>query len=92
MKEPMMAESTAKRKQPKVLDHIRIKGDMETGGHIVEHHYTGYEHEPKIHRFNEDGKSQGGQHIYHHLMKHAGMPPVPEGSAEAEGMEQEEMG
>jgi hypothetical protein len=74
----VVAEST-KKSRPKTLVHLEIHPQL-GGGHIVKHVYASYEHEPKEVKFNEDGKSQGGEHIVSHLMKHGGLPPM-------EGME-----
>ena len=64
---------SSKKTAKKTLDHIEIHPKM-GGGHIVKHVYSNYEHEPKEVHFNEDGKSQGGEHILSHLAKHAGLP------------------
>jgi hypothetical protein len=69
-----MAESTKKR-TPKTLDHLEIHAQL-GGGHIVKHVYTGYEHDSKDVKFNEEGKTQGGEHIQSHLDKNAGLPPM----------------
>jgi hypothetical protein len=78
-----VAESPRK-SRPKVLAHIEIHPVM-GGGHIVKHVYTSYEHEPKEVKFNDEGKSQGGEHIMSHLVKHAGLAPME--GAEGEGDE-----
>ena len=69
-----VAESTRK-KPPKTLDHIEIHPQL-GGGHIIKHVYTGYEHDAKDVKFNAAGKSQGGEHVIKHLMKHAGLPAM----------------
>jgi hypothetical protein len=69
-----LAESSKKR-TPKTLDHLEIHPQL-GGGHIVKHVYSSYEHEPKEVKFNDEGKSQGGEHIQRHLDKHAGLPPM----------------
>lgn len=68
-----VAESSKPKKGPKTLDHIELRAQM-GGGHIVRHVYTGYEHDAKDVKFNEDGRAQGGEHIQAHLQKHAGLP------------------
>ena len=76
MPEIQVAESPTSKKTAKArktVDHLEIHPKM-GGGHIVKHVYSGYEHEPKEVHFNEDGKSQGGEHILSHLQKHAGLP------------------
>lgn len=66
------AESKKSPKSQKVLAHLEIHPQL-GGGHIVKHVYSGYHHEPKEVKFNEDGKSRGGEHIVAHLAKHAGL-------------------
>lgn len=83
-----VAESVKRPKPKKVLDHLELHPRM-GGGHIVKHVYTSYEHEPKEVHFNEEGKSQGGEHVVNHLIKHGGLP-VPEGGASAEPEEEED--
>lgn len=85
-----VAESSSKPpKAKKVLSHLELHPRL-GGGHIVRHVYQGYQHEPKDVQFNEDGKSQGGEHITAHLKKHAGLPGLdhdgdePETEGEAE--------
>lgn len=69
------AETTKPKPRAKVLAHLEIHPQL-GGGHIVKHVYSSYEHEPKEVKFNEDGKSQGGEHIEAHLRKHAGLPAM----------------
>lgn len=68
-----VAESSKPKKGPKTLDHLELHPKL-GGGHIVKHVYSSYEHEPREVKFNEEGKSQGGEHILSHLKKHAGLP------------------
>jgi hypothetical protein len=71
-----VAESATPKKKAagrKTVDHLELHPKM-GGGHIVKHVYTGYEHEPKEVHFNESGKSQGGEHVLSHLIKHGGLP------------------
>lgn len=66
MREALM--STARdRKPPKVLEDIRIKKG-ENGGHVVEHHFTSYEHKPEVYPF---GAGQGKE-LAAHLDEHVG--------------------
>ena len=95
MPEIAIAESSKKRR-PKTLDHLEIHPQL-GGGHVVKHVYTDYAHDTKEVKFNEDGKSQErgahGEHILHHLTKHAGLPPmsaVGAGDATEEEEEEEE--
>lgn len=67
-----VAESSKPKKGAKVLAHLEIHPKL-GGGHIVKHVYEGYDHEAKSVKFNEQGKSQGGEHIADHLAKHAGL-------------------
>jgi hypothetical protein len=68
-----VAESNKGKKARKVLAHLEIHPNL-SGGHMVRHVYHGFGNEPKEYHFNEDGKSQGGEHITAHLAKHAGLP------------------
>lgn len=69
----LTAESTKPRKGPKALDHIEIHSKL-GGGHVIKHVYHGYDHQSKEVHFNKNGKSQGGEHVTSHVMKHAGLP------------------
>lgn len=84
MAEIQVAEGHKKR-APKTLDHLELHPQL-GGGHIVKHVYASYEHPSKDYKFNEAGKSQGGEHIQRHLTKHAGLPAMTaaEGSGEGE--------
>jgi len=86
-----VAESTAKKRSPKTLDHLELHPQL-GGGHIVKHVYTGYDHESKEVKFNAEGKSQGGEHIMKHLMKHGGIPLMTnaEGNGDESQSEEEE--
>jgi len=77
-----VAESTKSKKVPKVIDHLRISRSLE-GGHVIEHHYTSYQHEPKPYKF---GKEEGGRAAAH-IARHAGLPHPKLG--EQEGSESE---
>lgn len=68
-----IAESSRPRKGRKSLSHLEIHPRL-GGGHIVKHVYSGYQHEAKEVHFNEDGTSQGGEHVTKHVTKHAGLP------------------
>jgi hypothetical protein len=54
---------------PKVLEHIRIHPKM-GGGVSVAHHYTAYEHQPKMHNFGADEAMA----FHEHVATHTGMP------------------
>jgi hypothetical protein len=83
---PMVAESKTSKKPPKVLDHIRVSRSLE-GGHVMEHHYTSYAHEPRPFKF---GPEEGGR-AAKHLLKHAGLPvPTSQAETEAETETEEE--
>lgn len=82
-------ESTKPKRTAKVLAHLEIHPKL-GGGHIVKHVYEGYDQQPKSVKFNEQGKSQGGETIQAHLAKHAGLPPGGEAPAEQQEMEGEE--
>lgn len=59
----------------KALSHIEIYPKL-GGGHLVRHVYHGWgkEQEFTFITFNQDGKTQGGEHIQQHVTKHAGLP------------------
>jgi hypothetical protein len=83
MAEIQVAEGR-KKQSPKTLSHLEIHPQL-GGGHIVKHVYTAYEHPSKEVKFNDAGKSQGGEHVVKHLMKHAGLPAMTakEGASDA---------
>jgi len=83
-----VAESTKAAKAKKVLSHLEIHPKL-GGGHMVRHVYHGFGHEPKEYQFNENGKSQGGEHITAHLAKHAGLGE-PTNPTQAEVQEEPE--
>jgi hypothetical protein len=66
---PQITHGGMERKAPpKALDHVRIyKG--EKGGHIIEHHFTSYEHQPEKHPFSKDD----GEGALAHVAKHMGI-------------------
>jgi hypothetical protein len=70
-----VAEANSRKKSPKTLDHLELHPQL-GGGHLVKHVYSGYDHEPKEYKFNANGKSQGGEHIVRHLVKHGGLPAM----------------
>ena len=55
-------------KSEKTLEHLRIYKGAE-GGHIVEHHFEGYEHPPERHPFGQDE----GAKLHGHLSEHMGI-------------------
>jgi hypothetical protein len=75
MAEIQVAEARKPRKSPQTLDHLELHPQL-GGGHIVKHVYSGYGHQPKEYKFNEEGVAKGGEHIVAHLVKHAGLPGV----------------
>jgi hypothetical protein len=60
-------EATTK-KPAKKLDHMRIHKGQD-GGHIVEHHFSGYEHQPERFPF---GDTEGAA-MMEHVAQHAGV-------------------
>jgi len=59
---PKIAHGGVESRRPaKKLEHIRIK-EAENGGHVIEHHFTSYEHQPESHAF---GKDQGDEALAH---------------------------
>ncbi len=71
-------EEMAKRK--KTLDHIRVR-EGEKGGHVVEHHFEGYEHSPETHPF---GEGQGIDMLTHVAKVMKVKPEKPEASTDEE--------
>ena len=55
-------------KNRKQLDHMTIR-KAENGGHAIEHHFGGFQHEPETHVFSKDE----GQEAHEHIEKHMGM-------------------
>jgi hypothetical protein len=66
--EKPQASPPARKKAPKALAHLRIS-PAENGGHVVEHHFTHYDHEPEQHVF---GKGQGHEMLAH-VAQHMGV-------------------
>lgn len=66
------------KKGPKMLDELRVKRTLD-GGHVVTHHYEGYQHEPKPYAFS---KGEGARAMAH-IARHAGLP-AGGGAAEPE--------
>lgn len=65
----IVSAQTKGKKAPKVLDHIRVKRSLD-GGHMVEHHYTSYQHEPRTYKFGKGEANRAAAHI----ARHAGLP------------------
>lgn len=72
-----------KSKPAKVLDYITVKKG-EKGGHIVEHHFTNYEHKSESYPFSKDD----GEGALAHVAKHMGIE-IPAGADEEEEEELE---
>lgn len=82
------AETKGPKKGPKVLDEVRIKRAMD-GGHVVTHHYEGYQHEPKSYSFGKNESARAAAHVARHTgMSMAGSgtegTTVPREEGEAE--------
>lgn len=82
-----VAESHKAKRQPKVLRRMEIEPRL-GGGHIITHHYTSYQHEPKAHEFAKDEGEEAMQHIAQHaglphpkLEEQGGSEPEPESEA-----------
>ncbi|HUD64702.1 MAG TPA: hypothetical protein VMQ17_08995 [Candidatus Sulfotelmatobacter sp.] len=66
----MLTSSPKERKPPKVLDHLRVYPQQGEGeGHLIEHHFTHYEHQPERHVF----ASEDGAAALAHIAQHAGI-------------------
>lgn len=55
-------------KRPKTFHHMTIEAG-ENGGHVMTHHFDGYENQPEVHAF---GPKQG-RDAAAHVIKHMGM-------------------
>ena len=67
------------RKEPKVLEHIRLT-PAENGGVVAEHHFTSYEHKPETNVFGENE----GKELFAHLSEHLGIKHDMKSAPEAE--------
>jgi hypothetical protein len=68
MPSDVAATSHKSRKLPKVLESIEMKKG-ESGGHVLTHRFTHYEHAPETHVF---GASEGAK-LVAHLGQHMGL-------------------
>lgn len=67
----MIRSSEVQRNQkesPKVMDHMRIHPQM-GGGVRIEHHFTDFQHAPKVHEFD----AEAGDKMAEHIFKYTGM-------------------
>jgi len=64
-KEIRTSSPSEDRKAPKVLDHLRVYQGAD-GGHIVERHFTHYEHQPEKQPFGEDEGPKAISYIAQH--------------------------
>jgi hypothetical protein len=80
------------KKPPKVLESLRIK-EAENGGHVIEHHFTSYEHEPESHVFAASEGAAAMAHIAKHAnIQHDSGKATEEHEAKmAEGSDKEEI-
>lgn len=62
------------KKPKKELEHLRIE-KAENGGHIVSHHFAGFEHEPESHVFAKDEGPEMMDHVAKHMGVEADMEP-----------------
>ena len=60
-------EAPKRKEAPKQLHHLEIHPRL-GGGHVIQHHYTSYQHEPEHHSFDD------GAAAMKHIAKHAGLP------------------
>lgn len=74
-----VAQSARAKKSPKVLDHLEIHPRM-GGGHNIEHHYQGYQHDKETKEFEE----HEGDKAMKHIAKHAGLPHPEIGEEEGD--------
>lgn len=80
------SEPARHRKPKKELDHLRVH-KAENGGHIVEHHFTSFEHEPEHHVFGEHEGEDMMDHIAGHMGVKTGGTTDEEAESEPEGEE-----
>ena len=79
MPSDVVATTHKEKKLPKVLESIEMtKG--KTGGHVLKHRFTHYEHAPETHVFGTDE----GQKLMEHLGKHMGVKLDKEAAAGTE--------
>lgn len=62
------------KKPKKELDHLRVR-KADNGGHIVEHHFSHFEHDPEHHAFGKDEGPEMMDHIAHHMGANVEMEP-----------------
>ena len=80
---PRIEHGGVEPKRPKKeLDHIRIK-KAENGGHVIEHHFTSYEHQPESHAFGKDQREEALAHISKHMGVSMGEPEEDETEEES---------
>lgn len=79
------AESKTSRKPPKVLDHIRVSRSLD-GGHVMEHHYTSFDHAPRAYKFPPGEQARAREHV----LRHAGLSVKGGGANSAAVVEDEE--
>lgn len=67
---PIRESKMERGKPPKKLSHLRVYPPQGEGeGHLIEHHFTSYEHEPERHVF----AASEGQEALDHIAEHAGI-------------------
>jgi len=79
MPSDVAATTHKEKKLPKVLESIEIKKGM-SGGHVLTHRHTHFEHAPETHVFG-DGE---GHKLMQHLSKHMGVKLDTEAAAGTE--------
>lgn len=85
MKSDVTASTHKERKPPKKLSHIEIH-EGKSGGHIVKHIHTHYEHPPEEHVF---GKGQGNE-MLGHVSEAMNIPTIGEAAGDEENVESKE--
>jgi hypothetical protein len=69
MESPGLATAESKNRKPaKVLSHLSVSRSLD-GGHVVEHHYTTDQHDPRIYKFGASDKARAREHV----LRHAGL-------------------
>lgn len=86
--DPVMKKPVERKKSPKVIDHLHIRPTMD-GGHVVEQHFTNYEHGPESKEFSgpHAAVSLPAGHVLHHIAGHMGIPITKAADSNEDGTE-----
>jgi hypothetical protein len=84
-----LASTSKDRKPPKVLEHVRVYPGEE-GGHIIEHHFSSYEHPPERYPFGQNEGNEAVAHLAEHMKITHDMKSEPEAETETAGSSKEQ--